>query len=321
MVAAFLAVCLVSLSRFVAGALPQVGLYALRNVENGLFLNVEGGSLLSGTKVWDNPGSNHTQWLLRAAGDGDGVYTLENINSGMLLAVAEGSEPMGAPVMVRDEGAASQQQWRLTEVAGSDGTVYQIQNVGNDLFLNVAGGSLSLGASVHLWDNPGSAHSQWKFGRLWDGDSCLDATADSKCYREVMWAMEHGIHQHPEWYPELTEQSNFREFQAHLFGGQHHDCSEPCCHDSVPGELCHEHATWVKAHGINMEEEAYPPSLTNASALVEFQAYLHLCHPQSCPEPCAHTEVQARHTGQLDCPDQPGRWVWRKRAGRPADGR
>ena len=40
--------------------------------------------------------------------------------------------------------------------------------------------------------------------------------------------MKHGIHIHPEWYPELTASSSFEEFQLHLHQGRYESCPEPC---------------------------------------------------------------------------------------------
>mmetsp|Transcript_110183 Transcript_110183/g.215999 ORF Transcript_110183/g.215999 Transcript_110183/m.215999 type:complete len:203 (+) Transcript_110183:458-1066(+) len=61
---------------------------------------------------------------------------------------------------------------------------------------------------------------------------------------QVEWAMHVGLHQHPEWYPTLTEDSSFEEFQHRLYtgaqsGSEDNDCPEPCCHDSLPGERCY----------------------------------------------------------------------------------
>merc|ERR1712217_941009 len=58
-------------------AIPQ-GLYALKNVKTQKYLNVVGGSSANGANVqiWDNPVSNHSQWIIRPVGYG--VYTLEN---------------------------------------------------------------------------------------------------------------------------------------------------------------------------------------------------------------------------------------------------
>jgi len=174
-------------------------------------------------------------------------------------------------------------------------------------------------AHLHLcfWDRcpmPCAAteeHECTLVGRFWSNATCEDAAAGSQCHAEVTWAMEHGIFLDPEWYPSLSETSSFSQFQYRLFQGQEagletHSCKEPCCHDTLPGERCHEDATWAMQYGINIPEvnHWYPPSLTNESDFSEFQAYLHLCFPERCPVPCASTSLESlSDVGSLECPD------------------
>jgi len=154
-------------------------------------------------------------------------------------------------------------------------------------------------------------HSCTMTGRFWDGAACHDADKGSACFRQVKWAMSFGIHIHPEWYPTLSEDSTFSQFQHRLYLGQQsgmefNDCPEPCCHDSLPGERCFEDMEWAKLYGIHDKElnHIYPPTLTNESDLAEYQAYLHLCYPGRCPEPCKATEVHANYlaSGVVECP-------------------
>merc|ERR1711972_411165 len=62
------------------------------------------------------------------------------------------------------------------------------------------------------------------------GKSCHDTKEGERCYTAVMWAMEHGIVVHPEWYPGLHVGSGFAEFQAHMHEGNRERCPEPCRH-------------------------------------------------------------------------------------------
>lgn len=59
---------------------------------------------------------------------------------------------------------------------------------------------------------------------------CQAATLGSECYEDVVWAMSHGIQQHPEWYPGLSPASSFYDFQAflHRTEGGHGKCPAPC---------------------------------------------------------------------------------------------
>jgi len=57
---------------------------------------------------------------------------------------------------------------------------------------------------------------------------CHNAVVGEECYHHVLWAMQHGIHQKPDWYPGLTPASSMGEFQASLHRAQFGDCPSPC---------------------------------------------------------------------------------------------
>lgn len=369
----------------VAGASElQDGLYAIRNVKSGMYLDVHGGSTqnAANVEIGDTTSSSRGHWHLRAI-DGSAAYTIQSALSGLFLSTPVGAGSVnGANVFVWSSAALSESLWKLRDVSNAEGMTFSLENVKTGLVLSVAGASAFSGANVHLWNSSGFLESQWQFvgkgvchdavvgdmcyndtiwaksyaihtrpewysglthtssfadfqahlhhcfwgrcpmpcastttyscqmiGRFWSDVGCQDALVDSKCHQEVTWAMDYGIHQHPEWYQSLTNQSSFREFQATIFQGekgesQSNHCHEPCCHDTLPGERCHEDATWAMLYGINIPEVShwYPPSLTNQSSLAEFQAYLHLCFSERCPEPCVSTEIMALpHNASLGC--------------------
>eukprot|EP00931_Biecheleriopsis_adriatica_P053216 TRINITY_DN3111_c0_g1_i1.p1 TRINITY_DN3111_c0_g1~~TRINITY_DN3111_c0_g1_i1.p1 ORF type:complete len:1315 (-),score=165.95 TRINITY_DN3111_c0_g1_i1:391-4314(-) len=58
---------------------------------------------------------------------------------------------------------------------------------------------------------------------------CQTVQPGHDCYEEVVWAMETGINQNPEWYPGLTTASTFEQFQAYLHEIREAGvCPEPC---------------------------------------------------------------------------------------------
>merc|ERR1712066_429778 len=59
-------------------------------------------------------------------------------------------------------------------------------------------------------------------------EECGTALPGEACYGHVEWAMQDGITLHPEWYPDLTRNSTFEEFQAHLHSINYGCCPEPC---------------------------------------------------------------------------------------------
>merc|ERR1712061_329562 len=124
--------------------------------------------------------------------------------------------------------------------------------------------------------------------------TCHDTKEGESCYAAVMWAMEHGIVMHPEWYPGLHVGSSFAEFQAHMDKIGHGGCSYPCdiCRTAQPGEQCHTAVTWAMEHGITLHPEFYG-NLTSGSTFEEFQRLLHLEGRENCTWPCpgCHTAL------------------------------
>jgi len=59
-------------------------------------------------------------------------------------------------------------------------------------------------------------------------EDCHDTVQGESCYENVIWAMHLGIHQHPGWYPGLTPESSFQDFQTHLHSKGKGHCHKPC---------------------------------------------------------------------------------------------
>merc|ERR1719356_1401543 len=133
--------------------------------------------------------------------------------------------------------------------------------------------------------------------------ACHTAVEGEACYGAVRWAVDTGIFQHPEWYPDLTPDSPMEDFQARLHSINHSNCPEPCnatsvtlppatpaCHTAVDGEACYGAVRWVADIGIFENPEWYP-ELTPDSPIEDFQAHLHSINHGNCPEPCNATSV------------------------------
>merc|ERR1712187_531474 len=124
--------------------------------------------------------------------------------------------------------------------------------------------------------------------------TCHDTKEGESCYAAVMWAMEHGIVMHPEWYPGLHVGSSFAEFQAHMDNIGHGGCEDPCdiCETSKSGKQCYEAVTWAMEHGITLQPETYG-NLTSGSTFEEFQRFFYFEGLGGCAWPCArcHTAV------------------------------
>merc|ERR1719362_247199 len=128
--------------------------------------------------------------------------------------------------------------------------------------------------------------------------------------------MEHGIRQHPEWYPDLTPESPAEAFQDHLHRTGHGNCPQPCsvpstteppveaCRRAVQGDECYAHVEWAMQHGITLNPESYP-GLTPTSTFEDFQAFLHNLDHGSCPMPCPPLQP-TQQPAKRQCCGKPG---------------
>jgi len=132
-----------------------------------------------------------------------------------------------------------------------------IRWAGKNKCMDVAGGRLALGTDIQLWDC-NEAHDNMRFvvrscaetPTTTAGETtttittttapttCHTAVWPEACFQAVTWAMTEGFSQHPEWYPGLTADSGFEDFQRLLNRGGHgqdgngeanyEGCREPC---------------------------------------------------------------------------------------------
>ncbi|CAK0829690.1 unnamed protein product [Prorocentrum cordatum] len=150
--------------------------------------------------------------------------------------------------------------------------------------------------------------------------ACRTAAESDPCYEKVVWAMQTGISQHPDWYVPLTRDSSFEDFQRFLHGQPNlaHVCPEPCSqqHSSVllpaersatapaPSQACRTaKVVWAMQTGISQHPDWYVP-LTRGSSFEDFQRFLHgqprLAHV--CPEPCSTQKPDDRLPAHLGTP-------------------
>jgi len=117
-------------------------------------------------------------------------------------------------------------------------------------------------------------------------ETCNTASQGTKCYQDVLYGMQTGVHAHPEWYHGLTDQSSFEEFQAILAKNPNLDCREPCpCHTAIEGEVCHQHVAWVVNSGLATHPSWYP-GLSAGSRFEDIQARVHEDANTTCQKPC-----------------------------------
>jgi cyclophilin family peptidyl-prolyl cis-trans isomerase len=123
---------------------------------------------------------------------------------------------------------------------------------------------------------------------------CLPVAEGTECYREVTWALERGVQEHPAWYPGLTASSSREDFQAFINKEKPTVCPTPCaaarkeaqCLTVAEGTECFKEVTWALEQGVQEHPEWYP-GLTASSSREDFQAFIHKEKPAACPTPCA----------------------------------
>jgi len=138
--------------------------------------------------------------------------------------------------------------------------------------------------------------------------TCRTSIAGEECHGSVTWAKETGIQLHPDWYPGLSTQSTFEDFQYLLHKGGHGPdqngasnfagCDLPCrtsttqvttaapiaaatpalqpttCRTSTAGEECYVAVKWAKEIGVQLHADWYP-GLSTQSTFEDFQYLLH----------------------------------------------
>merc|ERR1719330_270240 len=67
-------------------------------------------------------------------------------------------------------------------------------------------------------------------------EQCLNAKPGGDCFLAVMWAKNTGMKNNPEWYPGLTKDSSFDEFQTVLWKKGESHCQKPCFDYSADAE-------------------------------------------------------------------------------------
>jgi len=310
--------------------------YTVQNAQSDMFLSTPfAASSFDGANafVWSSSEVDEALWTLHGLANGEGTtFSVKNVQLQRFLSVSGASNLTGANVHLWSSPGYPESEWQFQSqgschdaVVGDfchNDTVWAKEYAiftRPEWYPGLTNTSSFADFQAHMhycfWDRcpmPCTSTTLRRcelVGRFWEGaEECEDAAPGSNCSMQVTWAMEHGIYDRPEWYPSLTEHSSFQEFQARLFRGQQAGekthCKEPCCHDALPGERCHEDATWAMLYGVNLPEVRhwYPPSLTNESSFAEFQAYLHLCYSDRCPVPCTPTEILSLpHDASMDC--------------------
>merc|ERR1712107_166400 len=200
--------------------------------QSGMYLSTpEVQNQANGANVfaWSSAEQPESRWELHKVSNGDGTaFSLENIAVGRFLSVAGASLASGANVHLWSSPGKQESHWEFISEGSCHDAVrgdmcyndtiwakYYAINTRPQWYPGLTNKSSFADFQAHLhycyWDRcpmPCASTQQFSckmIGRFWGGAaSCQDAAEDSKCFKEVSWAMDHGIHLHPEWYPSLS---------------------------------------------------------------------------------------------------------------------
>ncbi|CAK0848749.1 unnamed protein product [Prorocentrum cordatum] len=130
-------------------------------------------------------------------------------------------------------------------------------------------------------------------------DECHTSVRGDACYGKVMWAMQTGIVERPDWYPGLTRNSSFEDFQRFLHSEARLSrvCPRPCeqeeCRTPAEGDACYKVLVWSMQTGVVENPDWFAP-LTKNSSFEDFQRHTARVS-DVCPSPaCAPSPAQRR---------------------------
>jgi len=131
---------------------------------------------------------------------------------------------------------------------------------------------------------------------------CQNAEQGTECFSHVLYAMSHGIFEHPNWYPGLSADSDFSDFQALLHLLPQNGCPRPCrggtCLQLRLQPLCLLRVDWLQQVEL-IQHPAWYPELTAASSKRELAKSLWQRGDPNCFRPCHLGEENDPHLLEL----------------------
>ena len=138
--------------------------YMFKNVNSGLYMEVEGGTAANGTNVqqWGaDSASAHNTWKLKAASDGYYyIYSMLGGGETYLLDLANGSATNGTNIQIYSNTSSDAQLFRFYE--NSDGS-YTIttKNSTDSSAVEIVNAYTTSGANVQEWERNGATCQNW----------------------------------------------------------------------------------------------------------------------------------------------------------------
>ncbi len=143
--------------------LQDGAIYMLKNVNSGLYLNVDGGTAANSTNVqqWNGGAGNASSW--KAVSAGNGYYTLlSQVGDGStyVLDVSAKSTENGANIEIYTNKGGDNQQFKF--VKQDDGSyIITTKITGDASCIEVNAKSTEAGANIQQWEVNGGANQKW----------------------------------------------------------------------------------------------------------------------------------------------------------------
>jgi len=150
-------------------------------------------------------------------------------------------------------------------------------------------------------------------------NGCRDASEGEYCYSSILWLAEKGMKKHPEWYPNLSIMSTFREVQEELFRSNKSECTRPCLAESMAAKkfrLARPNSRFAKAHAAGSASNSCEDAAKESKCYVAVAHALKMGirrHPEEYPglPPRAdfrdvqeNLHVRGKHECSMPCPAQ-----------------
>lgn len=163
-----------------AAVLKEGAVYMIKNVNSGMYMEVEGGTAANGTNVqqWGADSSaSHNTWRVLSAGDGY-YYLYSQIGNKItyLLDVDGNSSDNGTNIGIWSDTGADAQQFKF--VLNEDGTYTIRTKTSNDKScVEIADASNSSGANVQQWAVNGNSCQSWILEQAEDTGCTMDTNS------------------------------------------------------------------------------------------------------------------------------------------------
>ncbi len=146
-----------------AAVMDTSKLYSFRNVNSGLFLEVEGGVATNGTNVMQGKSTDRNAdiWTLKDAGDGYYyLYTQADANGGLCLDTPYGSADNGTSFGIWTNDESDARKYKFIDNGDGSYTI-ATKSSGDGSCVAVASDSTESGADVIQWTRTGAASQKW----------------------------------------------------------------------------------------------------------------------------------------------------------------